>query len=79
MKGRNVFGQLVTVYRYGREEDEVMGVKFSKEMCLAKEQIFPMVNAKVRENQATRTSYSISVVSDGNDTDARKADQEARK
>lgn len=48
MKGRKVFGQLVTVYRYGREEDEVMGVKFSKEMIVGKEQIFPMVNAKVR-------------------------------
>lgn len=47
MKGRNVYGQLVTVYRYGREEDEVMGVKFSKELCLAKEQIFPMVNSKM--------------------------------
>lgn len=47
MKGRKVFGQLVTVYRYGREEDEVMGVKFSKEMTLAKEQIYPMANSKV--------------------------------
>lgn len=36
-----------TIYRYGREEDEVMGVKFSKEMILAKEQVFPMVNAKM--------------------------------
>lgn len=48
MKGRKVYGQLVTVYRYGREEDEVMGVKFSKEMILSKEQIYPMINAKVK-------------------------------
>lgn len=47
MRGRKVYGQLVTVYRYGREEDEVMGVKFSKEMALSKEQIYPMVNAKM--------------------------------
>lgn len=47
MRGRKVYGQLVTIYRYGREEDEVMGVKFSKEMSLAKEQIYPMVNAKM--------------------------------
>lgn len=47
MRGRKVFGHLVTVYRYGREEDEVMGVKFSKEMIIAKEQVYPMVNAKV--------------------------------
>lgn len=49
MRGRKVYGQLVTVYRYGREEDEVMGVKFSKELTLGKEQIYPMVNAKVSE------------------------------
>lgn len=48
MRERKIYGQLVTVYRYGREEDEVMGVKFSKEMVLAKEQVFPMVNSKVR-------------------------------
>jgi arrestin-2 len=47
LRGRKVFGQLVTIYRYGREEDEVMGVKFSKEMILAKEQIYPMVNQKM--------------------------------
>lgn len=47
LKGRSVYGQLVTTYRYGREEDEVMGLKFSKEMVLAKEQIVPMVNTKM--------------------------------
>lgn len=77
MKDRNVYGQLVTVYRYGREEDEVMGVKFSKEMCLVKEQIYPMVNAKVRNKRLTRTSPRIFFIADGNDTDAGKADQEA--
>lgn len=33
--------QLYTTYRYGREEDEVMGVKFSKEIVLSKTQIAP--------------------------------------
>lgn len=47
MRGRKVYGQLVSVYRFGREEDEVMGLKFSKEMVVGKEQIFPMVNAKM--------------------------------
>lgn len=44
LKERRVFGQLITTYRYGREEDEVMGVKFSKELILCKEQIVPLVN-----------------------------------
>lgn len=47
LKGRKVFGELITTYRYGREEDEVMGVKFSKELCLAREQIVPLVNSKM--------------------------------
>lgn len=47
MRGRKVFGQLVTIYRYGREEDEVMGLKFSKELVIGKEQIYPMCNDKM--------------------------------
>ena len=27
--------QLMTVCRYGREDDEVMGLKYAKEFCLA--------------------------------------------
>ncbi|KAK4885116.1 hypothetical protein RN001_001387 [Aquatica leii] len=46
LKGRKVFGQLVTIYRYGREEDEVMGVKFSKEMVIACGQLVPKKNEK---------------------------------
>ncbi|KAJ3647673.1 hypothetical protein Zmor_019537 [Zophobas morio] len=41
LQGRKVYGQVVTTYRYGREEDEVMGVKFSKEMTIAYDQIVP--------------------------------------
>lgn len=32
-----------TTYRYGRDEDEVMGVKFSKEMVLACNQVVPPI------------------------------------
>lgn len=46
LKGRKVYGQVVTTYRYGREEDEVMGVKFSKEMVIASGQIVPKKNEK---------------------------------
>lgn len=47
LRGRKVFGQLMTSWTTGREEDEVMGVKFSKDLTLAKEQILPMVNQKM--------------------------------
>lgn len=42
-----IFVQLVTTYRYGREEDEVMGVKFTKEMVIGQEQVVPLVNSKM--------------------------------
>ncbi|XP_044746674.1 arrestin homolog [Coccinella septempunctata] len=41
LQGRRVYGQVITVYRYGREEDEVMGLKFSKEMVVASDQLIP--------------------------------------
>lgn len=47
LRGRKVFGQLMTSWTTGREEDEVMGVKFSKDLVLAKDQILPMVNPKM--------------------------------
>lgn len=33
--GRLIAVQLVSLLRYGREDDEVMGVNMSKELCLA--------------------------------------------
>ncbi|RZC35165.1 Arrestin N and/or GlcNAc domain containing protein [Asbolus verrucosus] len=41
LQGRKIYGQVVTTYRYGREEDEVMGIKFSKEMIIDYDQIIP--------------------------------------
>lgn len=38
---RKIFGQIICSFRYGREEDEVMGLNFQKELYLASEQIYP--------------------------------------
>lgn len=38
---RRVFGQIICTFRYGREEDEVMGLNFQKELYLVSEQIHP--------------------------------------
>lgn len=46
---RKIFGQLVCSFRYGREEDEVMGLNFQKELYLASEQIFPAPEKSDRE------------------------------
>jgi hypothetical protein len=37
---------VTTTYRYGREEDEVMGVKFSKEFVLIRQQLVPPAEKK---------------------------------
>ncbi|XP_012532816.1 phosrestin-2 [Monomorium pharaonis] len=41
--GRKVWCQLLCSFRYGREEDEVMGLNFQKDLFLASEQIFPQI------------------------------------
>jgi arrestin-1 len=40
---RKIWCQLVCSFRYGREEDEVMGLNFQKDLYLASEQIFPQI------------------------------------
>lgn len=47
LKNRKVYGQVVTTYRYGREEDEIMGVKFSKELIVVSEQIVPKIQDQI--------------------------------
>ncbi|KAK7065894.1 Arr1p [Halocaridina rubra] len=41
LQGRQVYGQLVCSFRYGREEDETMGLSFQKDLYLASERIYP--------------------------------------
>ncbi|KAL1123942.1 hypothetical protein AAG570_001712 [Ranatra chinensis] len=41
LTGRKVFGQVICSFRYGREEDEVMGLKFQKDLYLCSSQIYP--------------------------------------
>lgn len=50
LKGRKVFGQVITTFRYGREEDEVMGLHFYRQLFLAHDQIIP------ERNQVTQVS-----------------------
>ncbi|XP_045599370.1 arrestin homolog [Procambarus clarkii] len=41
LRGRKVFATVTITYRFGREEDEVMGLHFSKEMQLTAQEIYP--------------------------------------
>nr|XP_027238510.1 arrestin homolog [Penaeus vannamei] len=46
LRGRKVFAAVTVTYRYGREEDEVMGLNFSKEMQLATQQVYPSSDSR---------------------------------
>lgn len=50
--GRKIWGQLVCSFRYGREEDEVMGLNFQKDLYLVSEQLHP--RARKMEANLTR-------------------------
>ncbi|XP_047490816.1 arrestin homolog [Penaeus chinensis] len=41
LKDRKIFASVTVTYRFGREEDEVMGLSFSKEMQLICQQVYP--------------------------------------
>ncbi|VVC37473.1 Hypothetical protein CINCED_3A005800 [Cinara cedri] len=41
LKNGKIFGQVVCSFRYGRKEDEVMGLCFQKDLYLASVQIYP--------------------------------------
>lgn len=44
LKNGKIFGQIVCSFRYGRKDDEVMGLCFQKDMYLASEQIYPVLD-----------------------------------
>lgn len=46
---RNIFGQIVCSFRYGREEDEVMGLNFQKDLYLASEQVYPAPEKSLKQ------------------------------
>ncbi|XP_076650405.1 arrestin 1 [Halictus rubicundus] len=47
--GRKIWGQLICSFRYGREEDEVMGLNFQKDLYLTSEQLYPATQ-KTQDN-----------------------------
>ncbi|CAH2264974.1 jg5039 [Pararge aegeria aegeria] len=51
---RRVFAQVVCTFRYGREEDEVMGLSFYKELYLASEQVYPPLQKRPTDLSRTQ-------------------------
>lgn len=48
IKDRKVYGHVLSAFRYGREDLDVLGLTFRKDLYLATDQIFP---AKGEENE----------------------------
>ncbi|MCL4143267.1 UNVERIFIED_CONTAM: hypothetical protein GTU68_048926, partial [Idotea baltica] len=49
LKDRKVYGHVLAAFRYGREDLDVLGLTFRKDLYLASEQIFPaLLNGKQR-------------------------------
>ena len=53
LKGRKVYGQIVCSFRYGREEDEVMGLEFQKDLLMASGEIQPKQKKDLSKMQVT--------------------------
>ena len=45
LKDRKVFGQVVATFRYGKEEDEIMGLRFSRQFYVLSEQVYPFLKS----------------------------------
>lgn len=48
VKERKVFGHVLAAFRYGREDLDVLGLTFRKDLYLAAEQIFPQDSSSKR-------------------------------
>lgn len=57
LKNRKVFGHLIAHFRYGREKDEVMGIKFYRDFILASSQIYPSNTKDMKLTDVQVKSY----------------------
>ncbi|KAJ8923735.1 hypothetical protein NQ315_010316 [Exocentrus adspersus] len=54
VKDRKVFGHVLAAFRYGREDLDVLGLTFRKDLYLAAEQIYPQENTSQTKRPLTR-------------------------
>ncbi|KAK0083028.1 hypothetical protein PV325_009481 [Microctonus aethiopoides] len=54
VKDRKVFGHVLAAFRYGREDLDVLGLTFRKDLYLAAEQIYPVVPGSQPPKELTR-------------------------
>ncbi|XP_011338282.1 beta-arrestin-2 isoform X1 [Ooceraea biroi] len=54
IKDRKVFGHVLAAFKYGREDLDVLGLTFRKDLYLAAEQIYPVVPGTAPPRELTR-------------------------
>ncbi|XP_029166521.1 beta-arrestin-1-like isoform X4 [Nylanderia fulva] len=54
IKERKVFGHVLAAFKYGREDLDVLGLTFRKDLYLAAEQIYPVVQESQTSRELTR-------------------------
>ncbi|XP_022665290.1 beta-arrestin-1-like isoform X2 [Varroa destructor] len=59
IKDRKVFGHVLAVFRYGREDLDVLGLTFRKDLYLACEQIYPPLPDKEPARKLTRLQEKL--------------------
>lgn len=57
-KDRKVFGHVLAAFKYGREDLDVLGLTFRKDLYLAAEQIYPVV-AGAQQRKLTRLQEKL--------------------
>ena len=55
--GKFIFASLIATFRHGREEDEVMGISFKKELVVDRVQVHPA--EKEDEKSKLQVIYNI--------------------
>ena len=59
--GKFIFASLIATFRHGREEDEVMGISFKKELVVDRVQV-QSAEKKGEENSKLQVIYHISLM-----------------
>lgn len=62
LKDRKVYGHVLAAFRYGREDLDVLGLTFRKDLYLASEQIYPVPEAsKAKSVTRLQVSHDVSI------------------
>lgn len=51
--GYKIYGQITLTFRYGREDEEVMGLKFCNEAVISLKQLWPKIHVDINRDENT--------------------------